>query len=164
MGKCYVCAGKGNFKHLGREICRKCFMRNMEKRVKKGLGRKMFKRGDKVLVVGLIEEHLLRVAVKELPIEITMRKKLPVSVKGFDWVVYGKAMDEVNAEFILGLEEGKLELGGGKRKFFNILEVLTSEEISRYCSLKKIKYLRKEVASSEFSYNLHRNIKDLRLL
>lgn len=170
MEKCYVCGREGRFKHLGRPICRKCFLRNIEMRVKRHLGRRLFKRNDKVLVVGEVEKVLLEKAVKEMPLRITFKKKLPNEAKGYNWIVIGKTMDNINEEFLEGLMKGKSVLGKMKRGFFNILEVLTDEEAKKYAELKRIKFkvrekkrcLDKWEEFKEIEYNLYKNIKGLR--
>jgi hypothetical protein len=170
MKKCYVCEGKGRFKHLDRDICKKCFLKNIEKRVKKHLGRKMFKKGDKILVIGGVEKVLLEKAIGGLPLKITFRKRLPKEIKVFDYVVTGKTMDEIDEKFLRGLMKGRLVLGKVKKKFFNITEVLTDEEIKRYAELNNVAFkVRKKKrildglkSFKEIKYNLYKNIKNLR--
>ena len=172
LRKCYVCNRKGNFEHLNRYICRKCFLKNIERRVKRHLSRRLFKRNDKILVIGEVERVLLERAVKGLPLKITSRKRLPKEVKGFNWVIVGKTMDEVIEEFLEGLTKGKLILGKMKKKFFNILEPLTDEEVRQYARLKKIKFEVKEKKRvldrlkefKEIKYNLYNNVRNLRLI
>lgn len=170
--KCYVCGGKGNLKHLDRNICKKCFLKNIEKRVKKHLGRKLFKKNDKILVVGEIEGFLLVKAIKDLPVKLTFRKKIPKNTNNFDWLVVGNAMDEINKNFLEELFKGKLKLSKPKRKIVNLLESLTEEEIKLYAKLRKISYsgkkskglLEKLKNYKELKYNLYKNIKELRKL
>ncbi|MBR9683626.1 hypothetical protein GOV03_03740 [Candidatus Woesearchaeota archaeon] len=171
MTTCYVCGKKGNLKHLDRDICKKCFLRNVERRVKKHLGRRMFKKDDKILVIGELEKVLLENAVKGMPLKIVSRKKLPKLIQGFDYIVVGRTMDEVGGEFLGGLMKGKLILGGMKKKFFNILEVLTDEEAEQYAKLKDIKFkvlgekgFLDTLGLKELKYNLYKNIKELRKL
>jgi len=169
MKKCYVCRGKGQLKHLDRDICKKCFLKNVEKRVKKHLGRKLFKKGGKVLVIGGVEKVLLEKAVGGMPLKITFRKKLPKLVKEFDYVVVGKTMDAIDEEFLTGLLKGKLVLGKMKKKFFNVLEVLTNEEAKKYARMNGIDFKVKGEKAlkvlenfKEIKYNLYKNIKELR--
>jgi len=165
MAKCYVCERKSGFEHAGREICKNCFLKNMERRVKKHLGRNLFKKGNKVLVVGEVEKRLLVQAIGEMPLKLKFVKKIPEQAAGFDFIVYGKTMDKINSEFLDSLEKGKLVLGMGKKKFFNILEVLTAEEVEKYAELKKLKWKsRMKSKQGEMKYNLYKNIKELRLL
>lgn len=171
MAECYVCKGKGDFKHLEREICKKCFLRNMEKRIKKHLGRRRFKKGDKVLVIGEVEKILLEKAVGGLPLKIAFKTKLPAKIKEFDWILVGKTMDEINREFLEGLFKGKLEKDKQK-KFFNLLEPLTEKEIKKYAEIRKIRFeggrnktkgfLEGLNKFQEIKYNLYRNVKELR--
>ncbi len=219
MGKCYVCGksiyatkvAKRNLpikatkvrtahpdkglKHLDRDICKKCFLRNTERRVKRHLRngaqqvahvgpphyrgsklkrvpprQRLFKRNDKILVVGEVERVLLERAIKGMPLKITSRKRLPKEVKGFNWVVIGKTMDEVIEEFLERLFKGKLVLEKMKKRFFNILEVLTDEEVKQYARLKGIKFVVKEKKRvldklkefKEIKYNLYKNVRKLR--
>jgi hypothetical protein len=139
MEKCYVCGKRSYFKHLGRGICRNCFLRNIEKRVKKHLSRKLFKRKDKVLAVGELEGELLERAVGGMPLDIVFRKRLPKKISGsrktkfsgtprkqssptgFDWIVTGKTMDYVDEEFLSSLFNGKLKSMKIGEKVFNML-------------------------------------------
>ncbi len=170
MEKCYVCGKRSYFKHLGRGICRKCFLRNIEKRVKKHLSRKLFKGNDRVLAVGELEKELLERAVGGMPLKIDLREKLPADIKGFDWIVVGKTMDKVNEDFLSSLFKGKVILRKMKKKFFNILEVLTDKEVLQYAKLRKIKFKinKKERFTDalkefkEVKYNLYKNVKELR--
>ncbi len=170
MGKCYACGGKGSLKHLDRDICRKCFLKNIEKRVKKHLGRKLFKKNSNILVIGDLENVLLKKVIKDLPVKITFKKKLPKEIKGFDWVIIGKTLDDVGEKFLTGLFKGKLLVGKTKKKIFNLLEPLTLDEVTLYAKLNKIKFkIKKQVGLleklkeyKELKYNLHKNIKELK--
>ncbi|MFH1682437.1 MAG: hypothetical protein ABIA37_01445 [Candidatus Woesearchaeota archaeon] len=170
---CYVCEGKGSFLHLNRLICKKCFLRTIEKRVKKHLGRRLFKKDDQVLVVGEVERELLESAVKEMPLQIVAKKKLPKKVKGVDFIVIGKTLDELDGEFLKDLFQGRIGISKKaeeKIKMFNILEPLTDEEVKIYAGIKKIKVEikdRKEPLKlfeeyKELKYNLYNTIKELR--
>ena len=154
------------------------------------MGRKLFKKGDFVLVIGKVEEILLKAAIGDLPLELTFRKKLPANVKKFNKIVIGKIMDTIDEDFLSGLFEGRLfsEKGSNKiknienkgkskgKKLFNILEPLTLEEIRSYSKLKKIKFNQKERKNqgkefldrlknySELKYNIYKNIKELRTI
>ncbi len=170
--KCYICSGKGNLKHLDRDVCPKCLVRNVEKRVKKHLGRKLFKKGDSVLVVGEVEECLLKAAVKNLPLNITVGRQ---HLKGkFDKIVVGRTMDEVDEEFLSQVFEGKIMVKEGK--FFNILEPLSEEEVILYTQIKEVKFDRERLKNEgerflnglrqfkEIKYNVYKNIKELRTI
>lgn len=170
MEECYVCGRKSELKHLGKGICKKCFLGTIEKRVKKHLGRKLFKRNNKVLVIGKLEKELLEKAVRGMPLKITSRKKLPAKVEEFDWIVIGKTMDDFTEEFLSSLFKGRIFLGKMKKKFFNILEVLTDEEAKQYAKLKRIRFKVKKKEEfldtlkefKEVKYNLYKNVKELR--
>ena len=166
MQKCYVCGGKGSFKHIGRGICRKCFVRNIERRVKKHLRnaaqsvaqvgppryrrtltvkcvpprQRLFKKGDRILVIGEVEKVLLEGAVKGMPLEMVFRKRLPRETKKFDYVVMGNAMDGICEEFLSNLFKGRLKVKKEKLNVFNILEPLTEEEVKSYAEIKGIKF------------------------
>ena len=166
--ECYVCQGKGNFKHLNRYICKKCFVKNIEKRVKKHLGRSRFKRNDSVLVIGEVEKELLLMAVQGMPLESTYKQKLPNKINS-KHVVVGKTMDNLCSSFLDNMFDGELNLQ--KIKFFNITEPLTDDELKKYAKLKKIKlelktkknpFLDKLKKFPEVKYNLYKNIKELR--
>ncbi|MBT4650892.1 hypothetical protein HOC13_00010 [Candidatus Woesearchaeota archaeon] len=174
MESCYVCKKKGSFKHLDRSVCKQCFIRNIERRVKRYLGRKLFKKGDKILVVGDLVEHLLKRAIKDLPVKIEKKKRLPKDVKKFKWVVIGKTLDELCENFLLGLFKGELDLRVPAKKFVNILEPITKEELKKYSQIKKVEYKEEKdnekigkffkglSKHKEIKYNLYKNIKELR--
>ena len=166
--KCYVCKGKGSFLHLNQPICKKCFLKNIEKRVKKHLGRSRFKRNDAILVIGEVERELLVTSVRGMPLNLTFKSKLPKELK-FKQVIVGQSMDSVCSIFLDGLFAGKFNLA--KNKFFNITEPLTNDEVQKYARLKGIKwkvetqtnpFLEKLKKFPEIKYNLYRNIKELR--
>lgn len=143
---------------------------NVERRVKKHLGRKRFKKNDKVLIVGELERVLLERAVNGMPLKITFGKRLSKNIAGFDCVVVGKTMDDINEEFLEGLLKGKLVLAKLEKKFFNILEPLTDEEVKKYAELKRIKFeigkgkkfLNGLKELKEIKYNLYKSVKRLR--
>ncbi len=173
--KCYICSGKGKLIHLDRNICSKCLVRNVEKRVKKHLGRKLFKKGDYVLVVGKLEEVLLKAAVGDLPLNISIKDKVgKFKSEKYDKIVVGVVMDEIEEKFLSELFSGKMNLG--KNEFFNILEPLTREEVKLYCKVKGLafdldrekslggEFLNKLKEFKEIKYNIYKNIKELRAL
>ena len=172
MVNCYSCVGKGEVKHLGRVLCKKCFSKIVERRIRKHLGRRLFKKGDRVLVVGEVEKILLERAVGGMPLEVVSRKRLPKSVKEFNCVVVGKTMDKVCGRFLERLFLGKFDLGKlEEKKFFNILEPLSDEEVKEYAKIKKIKFVVRKGRRSYFSelgnfeeskYNLYKNIRLMR--
>ena len=165
--QCYVCKGKGSFLHLNQAICKKCFLKNIEKRVKKHLGRSRFKRNDSILVIGEVERELLETSVQGMPLKVTFRRKLPQELK-FKHVIIGNSMDSVCSSFLDGLFAGKLKLT--QSKFFNITEPLTNDELKKYTQFKGIKlkvtlpntFLDKLRKFPEIKYNLYKNIKELR--
>lgn len=169
---CYVCLRRGDFKHLERFICKKCFLRNIEKRVRKHLKEKGLKKGERVLVIGELEKFLLEKAKKDLPLEIVFKEKLPSSLKGYGLVVIGRTKEEINEDFLEGLFKGELRLGEIRKNFFNILEVLTIDEAERYARLRRIKFKKRKIKGilnslkrfKEVNYTLYKNIKELREL
>jgi hypothetical protein len=174
MNNCYVCGGKGNLKHLSRDICKKCFARNIERRIKKHLGRSLFKKNDYVLVIGEIEKSLLETSVKGMPIKITLRKRLPLDLKKYNHIIIGKTMDQLDEDFLSDLFNGKLKFKSNFKKMFNILEPITNKELVGYCKIKNMdfkvkendglgkKFLTKLKQFEEIKYNLYKNIKELR--
>ena len=92
--KCYLCGRRKVFDYLGRLICDKCFVRVVEKRVKKSLGR-VFSKGDEVLVVGGLAAYfnmdpvLIRLIVVLLAL---LTSGVGVLVYVLLWIIVPKAL------------------------------------------------------------------------
>lgn len=170
--KCNLCGNLKAFKHLDRFVCDRCFVRLIERRVQKGLGR-VFVKGDKVLVAGELAEYFLRKSVKDLPLEIFVRKKMPADVSGYDKIVLGMTMDDINSGFLADIfgKDFKIEKS---EKIVNILQSITDEEAVRFAEIKGldfsvseknqvIKDFLKKVSRkhAEIRYNLLKNIKEV---
>jgi len=168
--KCRLCGVTKNFEHLGRDICEKCFVRLIEKRVKKSLGR-IFSKGNKVLVVGDLAEYFLRKSVKNLPLKIVKRKEIPSDVSNFDKIVVEETIDDVDAEFLSGFFSKQFVFKKNK-KIIKILKSITDEEAVKFAEIKgvgfevkkenkAIKEFLKKISKKhpEVRFNLLKNVK-----
>ena len=170
--KCKSC-GKGKaFAYLDSLICSKCFIRLIEKRVKKSLG-KVFSKEDKVLVVGDLADYFVSLIMKGFPIKIVKRKKMPGSLAGFDKVVVEMTMDDIDAGFLSEFFGSKFKLKTNK-KMIRILQSITDEEAVRFAKIKKIKFeaddsnkvvkeflIKISKKHPEVRYNLLKNVKEV---
>ncbi len=172
MTKCYLCGVTKTFKHLDRFVCNRCFVRLIEKRVKKGLSR-VFSKDEAVLVIGDLAEYFFDLIMKDFPIRKIKRKKIPVDVSKFDRVVIEETMDDVDAEFLSGFFSAgfKIKKDG---KIIKILQSITDEEAVWFAKIKKInfklsdknktikEFLKKiSVKHPEVRFNLLKNVKEM---
>ena len=172
VNKCNLCGNLKAFKHLDRFVCDRCFVRLIERRVQKGLGR-VFVKGNKVLVVGDLAEYFLKKSIKDLPLKIAVKKKMPSDVSGYDKVVLGMTMDDVDAGFLADIfgKDFKVEKDSG---VIRILSAITDEEAVRFAKIKDlnfsvseknqvIKDFLKKVSKKhlEIRYNLLKNVKEV---
>ena len=87
---CDLCGNQGGFKHLDKFVCDRCFVKLIEKRVKKGL-RGVFSKDETVLVKGELAKNFM--------------EKLNIPLKLVDSGKYDKkeiemTMDDVDAGFL----------------------------------------------------------------
>lgn len=169
--KCHLCDVTKTFQHLGRNVCEKCFVRLIERRVKRNLDR-VFSKGDKVLVIGDLAEYFLKKSVKNLPLEITKRKKI-INIKKYDKVVVESTMDDVDAGFLAEFFGKDFKIDKNE-KIIKILSAITDEEALRFARIKgidfevkeenkKIKEFLKKIGQEhpEVRFNLLRNVREV---
>ncbi|MFC1801343.1 hypothetical protein ACFLZB_02675 [Nanoarchaeota archaeon] len=170
--KCRQCGKSQAFVYLGILICSKCFVRLIEKRVKRSLG-KVFSKNDKVLVVGDLADYFVSLIMEGFPIKIVKRKKLSGSLAGFDKVVVESTMDDIDAGFLSEFFSKKIDLKKNK-KIIRILQTVTDEEALKFAKIKKISFkvddknkVIKEFLGKiskkhpEVRYNLLKNVKEV---
>jgi|GEM_PF-4369201 len=171
MTKCYLCGVTKTFKHLNRFVCSRCFVRLIEKRVKKGLSR-VFSKNEAVLIVGDLAEYFFDLIMKGFPIKKIKRKRIPANISKFDKIVVESTMDDVDAGFLAGFF-GKGLIKKDK-KIIRILQSITNEEALRFAKIKKINFklsdkdevikkFLKEMSEKhpEIRFNLLKNVKEV---
>ncbi|MBR9691171.1 hypothetical protein GOV06_00120 [Candidatus Woesearchaeota archaeon] len=133
--KCYLCKGKASIKQQkGRSICNRCFCKLIEKRVRKySRINKLFKKNDRILVLGNVSRYFLESMLKGLPVKLFFRKN-NVNKVVVEWTMD----DEVN-EFMKALFLGK-KMKKAKKNEIKLLKVLTDDEVKKFAKIKKLKF------------------------
>jgi hypothetical protein len=160
--KCYLCKRGGNIKlQKGRDICSDCFVRLIEKRVRKYVRlNKLFKRNDGLVVKDAIDRYFI--SNLDLPVNFVKKGKK---------VVLWSMDDEVN-EFVSGLFSGKKVK---KTKDIRLLKVVTDKELLLFAKIKGLKFKANkknndvqkfldaiEKKHGNIKYNLLKNIEELK--
>ena len=162
MVKCHRCNVTKTFEHLGRNICDKCFVKLIEKRVKKGLS-KVFVKGERVLVVGELARYFMdRVNV---PLEFVD--------SDYDKIVVSLTMDDVDSGFLSDFFGSDFKIEKDV-KVVRILSSITDEEALCFAKIKGIKFsvsgehkvikefLKKiSLKHPEIRFNLLKNVKEV---
>jgi len=133
--KCYLCNKTAKIKQQkGRYICNECFVRLIEKRIRKNTRlNKIFRPKDNVLVLGDLSRYFVESITRDLPIKVFYRKNKKVNKVVVEWT----ADDEANL-FLEGLFSGK-KIKQDK-KHVKLLRVITDREARLFAKIKKLKF------------------------
>jgi len=135
--KCYLCSKSAKIKQQkGRAICDDCFVRLIEKRIRKYTRlNKIFKPEDKILIKGDLSKYFVESITKDLPVKIFSNKNKKSNKIAIDWT----ADDEANLfleELFLG-KKAKVE-----KRYIRLLRVITDKEAELFSKIKKLKFKR----------------------
>jgi len=179
--ECYLCGKKADIKQQkGRAICKNCFCRLIEKRIRKNARvNKLFKKNDKILVIGELNKFFVKSILKDLPVELFFRKKEDkkfVEEKNINKIVIRWTMDDENNRFMKALFDDE-EYKERSEKYVKLLNVATDGELKKFAKFKNIEFkpnkknkdvqkFLDEVAEKHpnIKYNLIRNIEELNRL
>jgi tRNA(Ile)-lysidine synthase TilS/MesJ len=150
---CIKCSKKAeitNLKHIG-PACRSCFLKIIEKRVRKGLRtKKLIKKNDRILLIdnGSKEakagEFLLKSIIKDLPVKIDAKKAKKISsTKKYDKIIMPWSLDD-EAEQFLSMVFNKKKHAKYAKKAVKLLKSLSEEEIEQFAKIKRFKYKKKQ--------------------
>ncbi len=179
--KCYLCGGKGDIKQQkGRSICETCFCRLLEKRIRKHARvNKLFKKDDRIMVIGEINKYFVRSILKDLPVKLFFKEKEDkkfIEQKDINKVVVRWTMDDENNKFMKSIfsDEVYEEM---PEKYVRLLSAATDDEIKKFAEIKNIEFKKNkkdqdvqwfldkvEKKHPNIKYNLLRNIKQLNKL
>lgn len=150
--ECFRCRKKAriNLKHLGR-LCNNCFLKLIEKRVRKELRtKKLIKKDDRILFIDdnskefFVCYFLLKSIIKELPVKIETKKtkKLNLSsnfTKKYDKIIIPWNLED-EAEGFLELVFNKKKQPRFSKKAIKLLKNLSEEEIKAFARIKGFSY------------------------
>lgn len=150
--ECIKCNQKSSIsmKHLG-DLCKPCFVKVVEKRVRKELRTKNpLKKNNKIVIINnnskesAVSEYLLKKIIKDLPVDITLKKstKLNLSsktLKKYNKIIIPWSLEDEISEFIESLFN-KTSITKFSKKSIKLLKVLSEEEIAMYAKIKKLEY------------------------
>ena len=110
------------------------FLRLIEKRIRKFVRyNKLFKKGQKILVLDSLDLYFVKSITKEIPLKVYTARK----GRRFDFVIkQWTADDEINL-FLKSLFHAKKP---EKQNFIKLLSVITDEEAEEFAKLKEIKF------------------------
>lgn len=154
--KCIKCNKPStlNLKHIG-VLCRNCFLKVIEKRVRKCLRtQNPIKKNDKILVINneskefAVGDYLLNSILKGLPVEITIKKSktlnLPAKTTGkYNKIIIPWSLDDEDAEFI-GFLFDKNPKTRFSKKSIKLLKNISEDEIILFAKIKRFKYKEKK--------------------
>ena len=136
MEKCYLCSKDAKIKQQNnRFICDRCFNKQFEKRIRKfARVNKVFKKNDKILVMGEVNKFLVSKIVKDLPMKVYFKKGSNVDKVLLQWTIDDEAND-----FLLNLFKSK-----ARKKFFKkdikFLITMTNDDVEEFARINKIKF------------------------
>ena len=161
--KCYLCKRKGDINlQKGRDVCNECFVKLIEKRVRKYARlNKIFSKGDKIFASGIAKYF---VESFDMPVEFVSKNKA-------NKIVVSWSMDDEANEFVSALfKGGKVK----KSKAVKLLKVVTDKELKIFAKIKKLKFKANkkdkdvqkfldnvEKKHGNIKYNLLKNIESL---
>ncbi|MBD3354513.1 hypothetical protein GF361_00850 [Candidatus Woesearchaeota archaeon] len=179
--KCYLCGGNGDIKQQkGRSVCKACFCRLLEKRIRKHARvNKLFSKDDRILVTGDVNKYLVKSILKDLPVKLFFKRKEDkkfIKEKNINKVVVEWTMDDENNRFMKGIfnDESYEKM---PEKYVKLLIAVTDDEIKKFAEIKKLDFKENkkdkdvqglldkvEKKHPNIKYNLLRNIKGLNKL
>jgi tRNA(Ile)-lysidine synthase TilS/MesJ len=168
--KCYLCNKAAKIKQQkGRAVCNQCFVRLIEKRIRKQTRlEKSFKPKDKILVLGDVADYLVKSITKNMNIRIFSRKN-----KKINKIVVEHTLDDELNQFVKEIFQNKKHKKQGKT--IKILKNITDKDIMLFAKIKGLRFKpnKKDKKFQDFldqvqarypnaKYNLLRNMEELR--
>jgi hypothetical protein len=141
--KCYLCSKTAKIKQQkGRAVCNECFVRLIEKRIRKYTRlNKIFRLGDKVLVRGDLSRYFIESIAKNLPIRSYFNGR---GDKNF---IKKNKINKVIVEFTIDDQVNLFleSLFGNKsmksiKSNISLLKVITDKEAKLFAKIKKLKF------------------------
>ena len=153
--ECIKCRKKAgiSLRHIG-SVCKSCFLKIVEKRVRKELRtKKLIRKNDRILVVDngskefAVGHYLLKNIIKNLPVKIakikTNKAILPKTTKKYDKVIIPWSLDDEAEDFLNALFNSKKQTKSSK-KAIKLLMNISDEEIGLFAKIKKFKYRKRK--------------------
>ncbi|MBW2966089.1 hypothetical protein KY342_03220 [Candidatus Woesearchaeota archaeon] len=144
--RCYLCNKIGQIKQQkGRAVCYECFCRLIEKRVRKNARlNKIFRRGDKVLVLGSVNKYFVKSIVKDLPIELYFKAREDkefVRKKRINKIIRQETIDDQVNLFLEKLFSNKsMKSKLSNKSNISLLGVVTDKEAKLFAQIKELRF------------------------
>ena len=133
--KCRKNIAESSLRHLG-SLCRFCFCALIEKRIRKNVRiNRVFKKNDKILVVGDLCCYLVKRIIKNLPVKITRTNRIK-KLRGYKAVAPSTLDDEIN-HFLESIFLNKKIKEAG---YIKLLKNITDEEAALFAKFKGIAF------------------------
>lgn len=128
--KCYLCKGKAEIsQQKGREICKECFCRVIEKRTRKySRLNRCFEKSDRIAAEGRLAEYLVKQIVKGMPVKVFCRAKIGkefVRKNKINKIVLKWTMDDEINNFLESILEKKKTK---EKKGIKLMSCMTDRE------------------------------------
>jgi hypothetical protein len=142
--KCYLCRKNATIKQQkNRYICDNCFCRLIIKRIRKFCRlNKVFKKNDKILVIGELNKYLAKNVVEKRPVKLFFRardNKDFVKKNKINKILIQWTLDDEANNFLLGLFKGA-KIKKFDEKYIKFLVSITNEEAGKFAKIKKLKF------------------------
>ena len=142
--KCYLCRKSANIKQQkDRYVCDNCFVRLITKRVRKFCRlNKIFKKNDRILVIGELNKYLAKNVVEKRPVKLFFRSKENkefIKKNKINKVLLQWTLDDEANNFLLGLFKGQ-KIKKFDEKYIKFLVSITNDEALMFAKIKKLKF------------------------
>ena len=144
--KCKSCNNKTSKIHLTyppHELCEECFLRIIEKRVRKHVRiNKLFKKNDKITIINdeskeaQVNKYLLKSIIKNMPVTIT-EKKTTKGIKAGKIIIPWNLDDEINQYLEEVINNYKTN---ENKKIIKLLKPILNSEVETFAKIKGFKY------------------------
>ncbi|MBN2367899.1 hypothetical protein JXC34_02695 [Candidatus Woesearchaeota archaeon] len=161
--RCVKCGKPSELKVQNLEACESCFIKIIQKRVRKELRlNRLIKKNDRILVIddssaeSKASEYLLKDIIKNLPVKITVKKisyNLGEELNGdYDKIIIPWNADKEDEYFLHAVFQNKDApyLGHyklGKKTYVKLLLPVLHDEVILYAKSKKFKFKKDEKKS-----------------
>jgi hypothetical protein len=142
--RCFLCTGASDIKlHKGRAICRNCFCKLLEKRIRKNARvNKLFSKGDRILAIGDVNRYLVKSILKELPAKLFFKSKEDkgfVKKNNINKIVLQWTLDDEANKFMKAVFEAR-KVKPMPKQYVKLMMPATDKEIEMFAKFKKLKF------------------------
>lgn len=131
--KCHKCNRKAEFRHVDKQLCRSCFSKQIEQKIRRNLRQYDIKKDSRLYVNDDASRYVIERVVNR-PVKIVSEKKKS------DRLVVAWTLDDENEQFLNNMFLNKKLFGKEDKKTIKLFTPLSNSDMKNYFRIKKVKY------------------------